>query len=135
MRRSDQREWIVKIAYQTQLDPELNQIDHLLEAHGLEADEYLVGSLQSLFRNRLAIDERIEANLSKWSLNRIMRIDLAILRTAVNEMCFTGYAPVSVVINESVEMAKKYSDEPSYRFINGVLSSVAKSVDAQPNEC
>jgi len=130
MRRSDQREWIVKIAYQTQLDPELNQIEKLLESHGLAADDYLIGSLQSLFRNRDAIDARIEANLTKWSLNRVMRIDLAILRAAVNEMCFTGYAPVSVVINESVELAKKYSDEPSYKFINGVLSSIAKAVDA-----
>lgn len=126
MRRAEQREWVMKLCYQTMLDIKDNDIKALLEAHSLEQYEYIEKSLASLIENKDTIDSEIENNLHNWTLNRLLRIDVAILRTAVNEMLFTKTAPIEVTINESVELAKRYSDERSYRFINGVLSSIYK---------
>ncbi len=127
MRRAEQREWVMKLCYQTMLDIEYSDIKALLEAHSLGQYEYIEKSLASLIEHRDAIDSEIEYNLHNWTLNRLLRIDIAILRTAVNEMLFTKSAPMEVTINESVELAKRYSDEKSYRFINGVLSSIYKN--------
>lgn len=128
MKRAEQREWLMKLVYQTQLEEEhADRIDRLLEQYELnDRFPYIKDSLLSLYDHKEKIDELISDNLTNWTLDRLLRIDLAILRLAVNEMCFTQFAPVRVVINESVELAKNYSDENSYRFINGVLSSVAK---------
>ena len=130
MRRAEQREWLVKLAYETQASQDA-QIEELLSAHELPEESYLLQSLASLFQHCASIDQIIEENLKRWRLERVMRIDLAILRVAVNEMCFTKLAPVRVTINESVELAKRYSDEGSYRFVNGVLSGVAKKMDEE----
>lgn len=131
MKRSEQRAWLMKIAYQTQLELEgTDSIEHILGNHDLGGKlPYIQESLESLFSHKDEIDSLIEENLTNWSLQRLLRIDLAILRVAVNEMCFTNLAPTGVVINESVELAKEYSDENSYRFINGVLSSIAQLLD------
>ncbi len=135
MKRSEQRAWLMKIAYQTQLDlDESDSIEQILIAHELDGKlPYIQESLESMLANKDEIDRLIEKNLTNWTLPRLLRIDLAILRVAVNEMCFTKLAPTGVVINESVELAKEYSDENSYRFINGVLSSISQLQD-QGNE-
>ena len=72
------------------------------------------------------IDAVIEANLEKWSMDRVARTDLAILRTAVAEMMYVDSIPDSVSINEAVRLSKKFSDEKSYAFVNSVLSKVEK---------
>ncbi|MDY3052294.1 MAG: transcription antitermination factor NusB [Ndongobacter sp.] len=129
MKRPEQREWAVKLAYQTEAAAMSDEaLEQLLFNHEIEdTSGYIRLSLKSIMTHREAIDAAIKRHLSGWSFERLMRIDLAILRVAVNEMCCTRTAPVSVVINEAVEMAKRYSNEDSYRFINGVLSSISKT--------
>lgn len=131
MKRPEQREWAVRFAYQIEAAEMSDEaLALLLSNHDIEdTSNYIRQSLKSLMTHREAIDSSIKRHLSGWRFERLMRIDLAILRTAVNEMCYTKTAPVSVVINEAVEMAKRYSNEDSYRFINGVLSSIAKTWD------
>ena len=67
-------------------------------------------------------DETIPPLLEGWTLDRLSTIDLLLLRMGVYEMMHTPQTPVPVVINEAVELAKKFSTEDSGRFVNGVLS-------------
>ena len=72
------------------------------------------------------IDELIGKYAKGWSTDRMNKVDLAILRIAMYEMKFTEGTPVSVIINEAVEFAKKYSSDESPAFINGILGSAAE---------
>lgn len=72
------------------------------------------------------VDRLISAHAIGWSLERITRVDLAILRLAAYEMKFGG-TPSAVAIDEAVEMAKKYSTEKAGTFINGVLGAIMRS--------
>ena len=69
------------------------------------------------------IDKIIKERSKDWSFDRIAKIDKSILRVSIYEMLFMD-TPVSVVINEAIEMAKKYSTEESVKFINGILGSI-----------
>ncbi len=76
--------------------------------------------------NKDEIVGQIETNLkSDWKLERISKIDLAILKLAIYELKYTEI-PFKVVINEAVELAKKYGEDSSKNFVNGVLASVVK---------
>ncbi len=76
------------------------------------------------------IDALISRNLDKWTIDRIAKTDLAILRTAVAEMLYVDSIPERVSINEAVNLAKKYGDERSYAFINSVLGKISRSSEA-----
>lgn len=112
-------------------DPMADIIEMAVEARGIEMDEYCekLTSLTELYLEQ--IDEEIEANLRGWSLRRLSRMTLTILRVAVCEMKFMKApdVPVSVSINEAVELAKVYGNEKDAAYVNGVLSSIAKSLD------
>ena len=68
------------------------------------------------------IDKRIEEKSNGWSLARMAKADITILRLAVYEILFDEDVPAGVAVNEAVELAKAFSDEISSRFVNGVLS-------------
>ena len=72
------------------------------------------------------IDEIIEQTATGWTIARMGKVDLAILRLAVYEMKKDEDIPVSVAINEAVELAKKFGQDESPSFINGVLAKLAK---------
>ena len=74
------------------------------------------------------IDRNIRGHLHKWDFNRLARVDLAILRLSVYSLLFQKDIPAGVVINEGIEIAKEYASDGSYKFINGVLDGIAKSV-------
>ena len=84
-----------------------------------------------VWSNLEKIDVIISENLQGWTITRISKVALAILRLSVYEIMFSDAVPVSVSINEAVELAKKFGgdDDPSY--INGVLGSVARAKDEQ----
>ncbi len=69
------------------------------------------------------VDEKIKACSEGWEISRIDKVDLAILRLAIYEMLFDD-VPTKVAINEAIELAKEYSSEKSYRFINAVLGKI-----------
>ena len=76
------------------------------------------------------LDEKISAYLKDWSLERIAKVDLAILRLAFYELLFIKDVPETVVINEAVEMAKRYSTDRSGAFVNGVLGALSRARQA-----
>ena len=81
-----------------------------------------------LFANQSAVDEKIRAACPNWSLDRMALVDLSILRLACFELTkFAHSTPPKVVMNEAIEIAKKYGSEDSPRFINGVLNEIFQS--------
>lgn len=73
-----------------------------------------------------AIDALISGQLDNWPFSRVNKVDLSILRLGVYELTFNQETPVSVAIDEAVEIAREYGVEESYRFVNGVLDGIAK---------
>ena len=78
-------------------------------------------------KDRASLDEIIQKHCENWRFERLAAIDRAILRLAIHEMSASD-TPAKVVLNEAVEMAKKFSSEDSGAFVNGVLGSVHKSL-------
>jgi transcription antitermination protein NusB len=110
---------------------ELPELMHL--ANESEVREYALQLIGTINEKSKEIDRAIEAALYDWQLNRLPRIDLDILRIAVAEILFLEI-PQKVAINESVELAKRYSDEDGFRFINGVLRRVSDRLKAEANQ-
>ena len=74
------------------------------------------------------LDELIAEYAIGWSKERIARVDLCILRTAIYEMLYRDDVPTGAAIDEAVELAKRYGGERSYAFVNGILGSIAKTL-------
>lgn len=96
------------------------------EIRDIQADEYIKKVFFGVYENIEAIDEIISNNAVGWSIKRITKTALAILRLAIYEIKYYDEIPVSVSINEAVELAKKYATKEDASFINGILSTVAK---------
>lgn len=88
--------------------------------------EYVTRVLKGIQENMQALDSKIEQNLINWKLYRLSKIDLAILRISTYEILFDTDIPNRVAVNEGIELAKKYSEEKSFQFINGVLGKIIK---------
>lgn len=96
------------------------------EVRDIKADDYVKKVFFGVFQNIEKIDEIISENAVGWSIKRITKTALALLRLAIYEIKFYDDIPVSVSINEAVELAKKYATKEDASFINGILSTVAK---------
>lgn len=91
----------------------------------LETDEYVRNVFFGSCENAEMLDEAVERNSTGWKKERISPVSMAILRLACYEIMFMEDIPARVTINEAVELAKKYDDDKSYSFVNGVLDAVA----------
>lgn len=92
---------------------------------------YLADILNGVSSHKELIDGLIEKYLVNWKLPRVSKINLSILRLATYELLFVEGIPNNVSIYEAVEMAKKYSDETSGAFVNGVLDKISNVEDAE----
>jgi len=112
--------------------PEL-AIQHAVELEELdEAGAAFVRELvQGVLAHRPSIDERIQRFSPEWRLERMATVDRNILRISVYELVHRPDIPPSVSINEAVELAKKYGDKDSFRFVNGILGQVARELEGQ----
>lgn len=91
--------------------------------YGDKYPDYLEQLITGVLDHKDKIDQTIEKYLiSGWSLNRIARTDLIILEIALYEMMYVDDLPAKVSINEAIELAKKFSDDRSRKFVNGILS-------------
>lgn len=83
--------------------------------------------MKGVITNQAQLDAEIEKYLNaKWSIARLNKTDLLILRLATYEMLFVEAIPAKVALNEALQLAKEFSDDKSRRFINGVLSNLLK---------
>lgn len=81
--------------------------------------------------NLRVIDSTIQKHLEHWEMSRLKRLDLAVLRVSVFSLCFMKDIPASVVIDEAVDIVKDFGTDESYRFINGVLDGIRKTLEDQ----
>ena len=132
MNRSAAREKAFKLMYSLEIQKKemINeQIDLYLENENIVDEntiEYIKSIVNGIYDNIEEINKKISKNLkSGWSIHRISKIDLALLKIAIYEIIYTD-TPYKVAINEVVELSKKYGEETSPNFINGVLASVVK---------
>jgi N utilization substance protein B len=126
------REIAMEIVYQSTIndkDPVELVADYFEEyGESEEADrDYVMRVVGGVMEKREELDALIEANLVKWKLSRVSKINLSILRVALYEIKHEDSIPNNVSINEAVEISKKYSDEQSAAFINGILDKIVKA--------
>lgn len=95
------------------------------EIRGLEFDDYVKNVFFGSYENAQNIEAVIEKYSSGWKKERISPVSMALLRLGCYEMMYMSDIPAKVSINEAIELSKKYDDEKSYAFINGVLNAVA----------
>lgn len=98
------------------------------EVRDLEPDEYIKKTFFGVYENTTEIDALISENSVGWKIERISKTALALLRLALFEMKYYDEIPISVSINEAVEICKKYATKEDSSFINGILSTVAKTL-------
>ena len=96
-----------------------------LDKHDMNYFDKVIDGIKS---NISTIDETIKSCLKNWTIERLPKVDLAILQVAVYEIIYCEDIPVGATINEAVNIAKEYSTDDSGKFVNGVLSGVLKKV-------
>ena len=101
------------------------------EQDGAEPDAYAITLLKGVEEHKDEIDDMVDSCSDNWAIGRMPIMDRSILRLAVYEMMHEEDVPVSVSINEAVELAKEFGGEDeSHRFVNGVLGQIAKRLEA-----
>lgn len=103
-------------------------LDIAIEVRDLDADEYIKTVFFGVYSNQSDIDEIISSNSVGWKIERISKTALAVLRLSIYEIKYFDEIPVSVSINEAVELCKKYATKEDASFVNGILSTVAKNI-------
>jgi N utilization substance protein B len=98
------------------------------EVRDLKADDYIKTVFKGVYENLETLDDTISQNAVGWSIGRISKTALCVLRLSLFEIKFMDDIPVSVSINEAVELCKKYATKDDASFVNGILSTVAKSL-------
>lgn len=95
----------------------------------LEVDEFCRSLINNTVNNLDEIDDKISSFLQGWSLERLPKSSLAILRLSAAQLLYMKDIPVSVVISEAVELAKRFGSDKDYIFINGALGNFEKSLE------
>lgn len=135
MSRKIAREISFKVIFSSDFQSEDEKIEELIK--GLENDskeitkedeEYIKDIVKGIVSKKEELDEKIKKYLKGWTMDRISKTDLAILRVAIYEILYREDIPYKVSINEAVELAKLFSDEQSPAFVNGVLAGIVSEL-------
>ena len=131
MSRSSAREYALMVVYSNDVNPENSEIIPDTEEALSEKDRLFANLLVSSVSENLATsDENIAKYLKNWSINQLNIVDKSILRLAIAEFTYSeDSSGKKIIINEAVELAKKYGGENSYRFINGILNAALRESD------
>ncbi|MCR4691380.1 MAG: transcription antitermination factor NusB [Lachnospiraceae bacterium] len=133
MNRSKLREKVFRLLFQAEFhdqeefagQQELFFLQEEQETMSPEDSKTVSETCDKIMEKLPKIDEMLTEKMTGWSIDRVGKVELAILRLAVYEICFDDSIPPSVSINEAVELAKRYASEESYSFVNGVLAKFA----------
>ncbi|QUH27343.1 transcription antitermination factor NusB [Serpentinicella alkaliphila] len=125
------RELCMKILYEMSMQKKYDRdiLNYYLESESEQLDEqreYVTTAVTSFLEKIEEVDALIEQYAIGWHVDRLAKVDLAILRLAITEMQYIDDIPKNVSINEALELAKKYSTEESSPFINGILDKLIK---------
>lgn len=124
MKRTEERELAFKTIYSKFFNTTDN--DDVFEGADQKSLEFTSKILSNFADHYEEINSIISKNLKGYTIERVYKIDLAILIIAIIELEFIKENPKEVIINEAVELAKKFSTEKSPKFINGFLASIVK---------
>lgn len=124
MNRRTAREKAMQILFQL----EVNDIDPAQAIENFigstEGSDFFTKLIEGVIEYNKEIEEIISSNLENWTIDRVASVEKVILRIATYEITYLEDIPKSVSINEAVELAKKFGDEKSGKFVNGVLSKI-----------
>ncbi len=124
--RSELREIIMKVIYQTYiLDKTKNEynIDDLIKEQLEIENDYVNTCVEGIIKNQKEINKLANKYMNNWTIDRLNKVDKAILSLAIYELMYTD-TPSVVAINEAIELSKKYSEEAVTKMINGVLDKI-----------
>ncbi|MFA7411565.1 MAG: transcription antitermination factor NusB [Tissierellaceae bacterium] len=131
MGRKQAREGTMKLLYQMEVNEDFSEeaISIYFDNYPFSKSEkdYITDAISKITDNLGFIDQRIERHLEGWNINRLAKIDLAVLRIAMYEFFFRKDIPVEVSINEAIETVKKYSSDEAFKFVNGVLGNIVRA--------
>ena len=130
MDRKTARAQAMKLVYEWEMGGEGGEatFENLLEVTPGENEfDFMNGLVEGVKANAADIDAKLAGFVRGWSLERVTRVDLAILRIAAYEL-MQGKTNERIVINEAVELANQYSTDKAGAFVNGVLGSLARSL-------
>jgi N utilization substance protein B len=134
--RREGREHALQALYSVELHPDSPReaIRLFMEAHPCKkgVKDFALGLLPGLLDNQAVIDARIAEKSPNWSISRMSKIDLCIIRLATYELLFREDIPRNVTINEAIEIAKKFGSEESPAFVNGILDEIARGLPQKP---
>lgn len=138
--RTAARRGVVQVLYQSEIigRSALEIVEeklYLSENEDMRFSEYALDLLRGIERDKETIDKHLQSISENWSVARMPVVDRSILRLATYEMIYVDEVPLSVSINEAVELAKDYGGEDeSPRFVNGVLGQIAKKLEEEGHE-
>jgi N utilization substance protein B len=132
--RRKSRELALQMLFQSDMGKQTQeQVERTFWAERKDLDESVRGFAEDIFRTALQrseeIDNLIERRAEHWRMDRMAAVDRNILRTGVAEFLGFPKTPKPVIINEALEIARRFSSPESVQFINGVLDSVARDLE------
>lgn len=135
MTRAEAREYMMTVAFQMDVlgDFDVDKENRFLGMELGKQEEYCRELFSIICNKKKEIDERIQENCRNWNVERMPKTDVAILRIAVAEILYANI-PESVAVNEAVELAKKYGEENSPSYINGILGAIVKDKNNDNND-
>lgn len=131
MSRRELREQIFKLLFRVEFNrmedmPEQERLFFEDEDAAQEKDAvYVSEKFRKIFEKLPEIDSQLDEKAEGWNITRMGKVDLTILRLAVYEICYDEDVPTGVAINEAVELAKKFGQDASSGFVNGILAKFA----------
>ncbi len=149
------REYALKMLFALQIDQDQTESNRLIDSfwnnfrfaddvlgEPLESIDVPLATASRLFAEKIVtgvvefrsvIDKKIAESAKNWSLSRMTAVDLSILRIGAYELLYNSTVPAAVVIDEAIEIAKRYGTKDSASFINGLLDKIAKEVGVKPS--
>lgn len=133
MKRSESRESAFLILFESLFkdEPITDLISLAKESRNFKTDSFTVKLVKGVSEKISEIDALIQKKSISWSIDRLSKVVLVALRIAIYEMLFEEKIPISVSINEAVEITKKYSTQEDAAFLNGILGVVAKELEGK----
>lgn len=124
------------LEYSQQENADLNLFNEklleIINSKDSEMDQKIIDFAREILANTIAnisqIDEKIAEHSTNWKMDKIALIDLSILRIATYELLFTP-TPPAIIMNEAIEIAKRFSSESSSKFVNGILNSITRELE------
>ncbi|MGB9735669.1 MAG: transcription antitermination factor NusB [bacterium] len=126
MGKREEREALLRALYSVDIFGDYEEKTVRLLAQRNKWDQTTLNRVLAILSKHDVIDRYISNHLKNWTISRIALIDKNILRLAIYELLYERHTPMKVIINEAVEIAKKYGTKDSFTFVNAVLDAIAK---------